>query len=548
MTADSFILVTDTPSVKQFVFGTDALAEIRGASALLDRLNRRDTVAELQKCLAAVDGRVDKVYANGGSGQFLIRGASEEHVRSAVRQLNRQYREKTGGEVRLSSGLARFGEARGYQEAVRAAHLQMRSQRETAFRCRSTPLLPFIKECRSASHLPACCGMPWGNEGVLLLSDASRRKRDAGRRSREAGVWREWMQHLAGSGPWPDENQWERLRCDDFNDMGEQALRRGYVGLIYADGNAMGRLVQELDSVEACRQFSDIVDSSIREACFVALASTCHREVARMREAAARNGPARSLPADVLLLGGDDLLVLLPADRALPFALKVTEEFEKSTRSKIGALTGDASAFFAKRLEGRGLTISCGVAIGRSNYPFYLLLDLAEMLLKNAKRAGSEAKQQTVRYGAPAYIDFHVVSGASSYELKQVRADDYFAETPSSGHPASRTFRPMSFRQAILLKEGVGRLRKAGFPRSKLHDLLTAALTPSPVQAQQLVREVFSRCRKPEQRDALWQAVARLCPGDCTLDFPWYEQAGARTTAVADLAEAFDLFPQGEHT
>ena len=34
-----FLVQIDTPGIKQFIFGTDALAEIRGASALLDRLN-----------------------------------------------------------------------------------------------------------------------------------------------------------------------------------------------------------------------------------------------------------------------------------------------------------------------------------------------------------------------------------------------------------------------------------------------------------------------------------------------------------------------------
>lgn len=40
---ERFLLITDTTGIKQFVFGTDALAEVRGASALLDRLNRVET-------------------------------------------------------------------------------------------------------------------------------------------------------------------------------------------------------------------------------------------------------------------------------------------------------------------------------------------------------------------------------------------------------------------------------------------------------------------------------------------------------------------------
>ena len=53
-----FLVVIDTPGIKQFVFGTDPLAEVRGASALLDRLNRRDTESELASRLQAAGARL----------------------------------------------------------------------------------------------------------------------------------------------------------------------------------------------------------------------------------------------------------------------------------------------------------------------------------------------------------------------------------------------------------------------------------------------------------------------------------------------------------
>jgi hypothetical protein len=47
------------------------------------------------------------------------------------------------------------------------------------------------------------------------------------------------------------------------------------VAMTYADGNAMGRLVQELDSADIYAAFSEIVDDSIRMACFEALGVVC---------------------------------------------------------------------------------------------------------------------------------------------------------------------------------------------------------------------------------------------------------------------------------
>ena len=49
------------------------------------------------------------------------------------------------------------------------------------------------------------------------------------------------------------------------------------------------------------------------------------------------------LAADILLLGGDDLLVALPAHRALDFALQVTKVFEHLTQEKIDCPTREYS-------------------------------------------------------------------------------------------------------------------------------------------------------------------------------------------------------------
>ena len=69
MACDTFVIVIDTPSVKNYVFGTDPLNEIRGASARLDTLNQ----SEMEKCLADQlgVGHVECIYANGGSGTVL---------------------------------------------------------------------------------------------------------------------------------------------------------------------------------------------------------------------------------------------------------------------------------------------------------------------------------------------------------------------------------------------------------------------------------------------------------------------------------------------
>jgi hypothetical protein len=536
-----FLLVTDTPGIKQFVFGTDPLAEVRGASSLLDWLNREESERILRADLQRHGASLERtVYANGGAGQFVLDAKTTEAVDQAVAALARCYRKETGGEVRIAWGVAELPGQAGYRGALEAAHGQMRSRREMASASRVTSLFPFARECQSASHLTVPF-KPEGTGGRLLLSEACDRKRREAYQSRRYGAWSGWLQHLQERGlPWPPRESWDRLRCEELGQIAQVGARRDYLGLVYADGNAMGRLVQELNSVDTCNTFSEIVDRSVRAACYKALDTVCAAEIARVRQLQEEGRGGRPLPADILLLGGDDLLVVLPATRALPFVLEVTRCFEELTRMEIEHAGGEVRAFFEKRLrdkEGRprGMTISCGVALSRAGYPFYLLLDLAESLLKSSKKVGSAAPPATETW-APACVDFHQVTGASNYELEVLRTEDYRTDTAHR-----RTLRPYTVERLDRLRQGVQGLREVRFPRSKINALFEAALESAPARAERLAREIFGRC-KPPLRRALWQAVQGM--GRAEKTFPWCGNRGEQATALADLAEAFDLFEE----
>ena len=544
MNHPSFVVLIDVQSIKKFVFGTDALSEVRGASALLDWLNQE----EMERCLCEYPGmeqtRMETVYANGGSAQFLVRGGNEPTIRAACTGLTRHVREQTGGEVRIVYGVAPFQDGAEYRKAVDMAYFQLRGQREFASGHFSTALMPAVMECQSASHLPAEHGLD-DDGGLEMLSAASHQKRRFGRSALDhdqgQGPWYGWMRHLADQGSWPKRDYSHQLRCQSITDIGARSDWRNYVGVVYADGNAMGQVVQAIDSPETSRQFSAIVDESIRQACFTALSEVCRNEIESVREAVERDSDVNPLPADILLLGGDDLLVALPADRALDFTMRITDLFEHFTRERVAKLQDpEVQRFFHARLgQDTGFTISCGVAIVKSTYPFYLARDLAEQLMDNAKQAASGQDQAD---SDPARIDFHVVTGANSHVLAQVRRDDYRVTTR-----AIRTLRPLNRDQMKALRDSVQKLRKVRFPRSKLHELQEAALVESEQQASRHIKDIFGRCRSAtrdgSERTALWQAVHNLALPGASVQFPWFVQGDTQWLCVADIMEAYELFP-----
>jgi len=147
-----FVVVVDTPGIKKFVFGTDALAEVRGGSALLDRLNRFG----MEDCWhKASVGNVQTVFANGGTGQFIVTAADRADIEAAVNRLAAFYHQETGGEVHILAGLAEWPEGTDYRQAVQTAYEHLQWQRALGAGRSAVTTFPLVLECSSLSHLPA---------------------------------------------------------------------------------------------------------------------------------------------------------------------------------------------------------------------------------------------------------------------------------------------------------------------------------------------------------------------------------------------------------
>ena len=104
-------------------------------------------------------GCVEKIYANGGSAQFLVHACNATTVKAACASMVRYIREQTGGEVGVVYGIA-FKDDVPYSEAARMAHFQLRCQREFATYHRSASIIPIMMGCESASDFASISHKP----------------------------------------------------------------------------------------------------------------------------------------------------------------------------------------------------------------------------------------------------------------------------------------------------------------------------------------------------------------------------------------------------
>lgn len=478
----NLVAVVDTPSIKRYVFGTDSLIEIRGASALLDTLNRIDT----EQLLSA-----SKVYANGGSGQFLFTGVDEDEAEGRLLGLTRHYHEQTRGGATLAYGLAPLTD--DYGQSLAHAFDNLRAKRETSPVQSMTMTFPLLKECDSCSERPAA--VHYLRPDVSWLCEVCAGKRDAAYDARHTGLWQEMEQYLTRG---------KLDRPQSFNEVGD------YLAVVYADGNGIGRWIQGIGSSGHFATFASAVDRSIREACFATLGQLF---------------PSNPVQADVLLLGGDDLVVVIEAGQALVFAYELARRFEEATRRRLRGLTSPGGA---------GLSLSVGVAIGKAHHPFRSLLDTAEQLLRSAKRAGAS---QAAGRNMPSMVDFHLTSMTNTLELEQLRQDEYEL-VDAEGIPYRRTRRPYTLQDLERLFAVASGLKRATFPRTRLNSLYEAVFEPTPARACLRTIEIFTRGRD-RIRETLAQA---LHDAGCLQHMPW--SAEARDTIISELVECYDYLPR----
>lgn len=224
----------------------------------------------------------------------------------------------------------------------------------------------------------------------------------------------------------------------DFSDLAAQGRdeRGNHLATIAADGNALGRLFHAAavrlnqtgpdqtspddpapEVLRGLRELSLAVSAATREAVFTAA------------EAVFDPDRDRLLTVVPHVLGGDDVLVSVPADQAWPFVRALLTAFNAAGdhARKLAALAGE--------LEIPAPSLSAAVVISHASLPFGQQVDLAERLLGQAK-ADVAGEGFSVAWLDTTAEGLAPVSGRRSWTLAELDASAA-ALTELAGAPAS---------------------------------------------------------------------------------------------------------------
>ncbi|WP_066382191.1 type III-B CRISPR-associated protein Cas10/Cmr2 [Anabaena sp. CA = ATCC 33047] len=272
-----------------------------------------------------------------------------------------------------------------------------------------------------------------------------------------------------------------------------------YIAYIYADGNNMGGYIQKIRTPEDYQKFSQDVALATEYAVYQALAENLHPHKLHHlndEESNLKNGELIH-PFEIITIGGDDILLIVPANKALEISQMIGERFEKILLQEIHLTENEAAdqkteevkqifgnyrlnhtkpfephkyqrykPLTAKRSDCE-LSTSIGVLITAVSTPIYYARDLVEQLLKSAKDRAKTLKKAGYYSGTVDFLTLKSVTMISS-NVKEFRHE---ALTKNSLQKLKLYATPYTLHELGGLITSISALKKAKFPKSQLYQI-----------------------------------------------------------------------------
>ncbi len=550
------LIAFDTNHIKSYVFGTNKLKEIRGASSLLDKLNRVMTANAAQEFKNMIP-----VYANGGSALFVV--DSEEDAEKLGKAVQKLYHEQTGGGASITYAIQPIPDY-GEQDLMTAKDLgnnvkmsdvlkllrfRLRMAKDslsmdgapqgagkvptepTPIALPSHPLLSTCDSCGDAyaqyvskdpdddDHYCHRCIEKRREDRFVKDRLESAKKPSMTQRT----LWGRILQslddnYLPPTAPIPQ-------RPQDFNDFRDFTHGKEYLGLIYADANGMGKAMEEQLTLQEVHNFAKKIDDAV----FAAMghAITTHLPL--------QGAKVKTFPFDVLLIGGDDIVMVTPADKAMQVAQTLADKFHKDTQE---------------------YTLSIGVVLAPVKYPFALLYSLVDETIKAAKKSGAKLQKDTASSDNAqdkTRVSFVVVTGNTSLGYQKQYSEMHREPVGGSRNEFFATLRPYTLSDLDWLIQQLKEGNQMRLGRTKLHQLREAILklnqTTTIVEALALLRNW-----RKDERDFMKDMVLHFDTRptkrqeDMGPLFPWFLDGAESNTSqsvyrtpLLDFIELYDF-------
>ena len=324
--------------IQSFIFKTNELRDIAGASELVEKICTTLFLETLGKQNEKKWKDDHQVIAAAGNVKYIL---NEEECRKAVRFFPKAVMCEAPG-ITISQAVVEMGG--NFKNSINLLEKKLHETRNRPAIPINLGLLGMLRAPRTG--LPAI-DYKDGNP----IDEATRAKNNN-------NELRQLCKKSFGFDVKHDQIAYDIKDLTNGND---------WIAIIHADGNGLGRVVQEVGcDKEKYKQFSKNLDEATKmsaQAAFNAVKNKFDNN--------------KHIPIRPVVLGGDDMTAIIRGSLACDYVKKYLAEFEYNTKEKLDGLLPNGM---------KHLSACAGIAFIKSSYPFYYGYNLAEELCGEAKK------------------------------------------------------------------------------------------------------------------------------------------------------------------
>ena len=434
-----YLYGSSVQGIQSFIFETNKLKEIVGASELVEQLSRTQILSGGETSLfddylakIGVELSEDDFY-RAAAGNIRLFLKDKDKIEKIVRGWPKFVSEKVPG-VTLSQAVLEVSKFSGKKTGELEKKLKEARNRLPI----PDELSPMVAIRARRTGKPA---VDWEDE-KKPRDRATRLKQEKGQTEAPQNL----MEKILPDGALRNLENAKEHYPYDISDILTEGDETGWLAVIHADGNGLGRILQSLSTAPAesteeqpmqkQKDFSKTLDQ-----CTLNAVKKATGDIGFLDGIPGKG----AYPFRPVVAGGDDLTIIIRADLAFDFTLSYLNAFNEKTREHNGIFGED------------GLTACAGIAYMKASYPFHYAVQLAEELCGYAKK-GLERT---------AGLAFHKIqdSFVDSYE-------DITKRELSPQIDLSFVYGPYSIEKAEILRKQVETIQKPYSPKSGIRKWL----------------------------------------------------------------------------
>ena len=480
----------ETVKIKDFIFSTNKLKLIRGASYLLDYMNQVEVPRILKKYgleykthelvnkiyninddkefLEKVDEEIDKtidkriLYIGAGNAKFLVE--DKDKAEEICKEIKEVYK-TLAPSAKVVAECYQMNENEKIWTAIDELAQKTAEKKSEGFPMLNIDL-PFAVKCDLSGTEPAVVSFKNLEKDLKKIeihksgegSDDDKQvkdtitairnviKKDNIKISEESAVKIKYS---------------NKMIKDDVNEIGfysiikkalnydihlnteidDYSVGDSFIGFVYSDGDGLGDFLKNVKKVytteeeylKFMRKFSVILDRNTKYVLKEVIKEMYEKGKFVKKKPILKDGKTKyeiinekeeevkkSIIGEFLIVGGDDVCAVFPAD----LAIEISYEFQKQFEEKMKKFTEIENQKNEKK-NPENITSSCGVVIAKNKTPMFQLFEQGLKLQKSAKAKRYQENKNREGEVRTGYIDFQVIGNEGNVNIKEYRKKWY---------------------------------------------------------------------------------------------------------------------------